>query len=244
MLWSGQDIAAAVTPYENRLYRVVEDQARDATSLLVDDGPELDRLETLLEAAKPSFPSGIPDNPALYLLTAPFRYRPENRGSRFRAPGTVPGVLYASEGERTALYEFIAWRLRFYLDSRNGLPSAPLPALAFAFTGRHDRAVDVRCDPFACDPAFADRADYALCQRFADEARSVGVGIILYRSVRDPHDAANAALLSWDAIDPHTRTTDTRPVKVAFKEDVVLILRGPLATTESVSHDALLGMTG
>lgn len=241
MSWNENDIAQALTTYSNTLYRFVEDQGPETTLLLVDSADEHDILEAALEETKPEFPIGVPIDPTYYLLTSPFRYQSEQYGSRFRAIGTDDGVLYAAEHERTALYEFVAWRLVFFLESPDAPPSSTIPAIAFSFKANHDKMVDLRNQPFANDTMFTHKTDYSTCQAFAAQARRVGAGIILYQSVRDPEQGANAALLNWDAINIDTDTPTGKNISLLFKPDVVLVISGPRGETQEIPHEVLLG---
>ncbi len=243
MPWTEDDIRANLTPYQHTLYRYVEDQGPETTLLLVDTAEEHDILEAALEESKPEFPPGVPVDPTYYLLTSPFRYQSEQYGSRFRPIGAEDGVLYAAENERTALYEFINWRLIFFLDSPDALPSGTIPAMSFSFKASHPRMIDLCVPPFKDDPHFTHPSDYSVCQSLAGKARTQDVGIILYQSVRDPELGANAALLTWDAIDNDSEATTGKTIKLLFKADMVLVISGPRGETLEIPHTQLLGET-
>src|SRR5690348_11205267 len=84
----------ALTPW-----RAVEGQDLVATMRLVDTIEEQDLLEQILEEGKPPAPVGL--SRLHYLIATPFRYPPQQHGSRFRAPAD-PGVFYAAESIRAA----------------------------------------------------------------------------------------------------------------------------------------------
>jgi hypothetical protein len=187
---------------------MVEAQHVAATMKLVDDRDEQDVLEALLDAAKPTPP---PATRGLdYLLATPWRYPPRHGGSRFRGAAD-PGVFYGAQTVRTAAAELGYWRWRFLLDAVDLERLDPVAHTAF----RADvatSAVDLRAPPFdACAAQWQHRDDYTATQRFAHVAREAGVGAIVYRSVRDPHEAWCVALLTPTAFaarrpDPRLQT--------------------------------------
>jgi len=239
MPWNNENIVAAQAPYRNSLYRFIEDQGPETTLLIVGSAEEHEILEAALEETKPEFPAGIPVDPAYYLLTSPFRYQSEQYGSRFRAIGAEAGVLYAAEQERTALYEFAAWRLTFFLDSPDAPPSSSIPAISFSFRAHHNRMIDLREKPFSEETLFSHKTNYSACQALAEEARKLDTGIILYQSIRDPQHGANVALLNWAAIDVYPDTTIGKAVKLLFKPNAVLVISGPRGETLEIPHSLL-----
>lgn len=178
-------------------WRVVEVQHRASTMRLVDTLAEQRLLEDLLEQGKPPLPEDAA--PLHYLLATPFRYpAPPPDGSRFRGVGD-PGVWYGATAVGTALAEVAYWRLRFLADSPATPDLPPVPHTAFR--------ADVAGPGFALtDAAFAPcRADwenpasYVQTQALARDARSAGVALIRYRSVRDPQHRSCLAVLSPNA---------------------------------------------
>ncbi|WP_418502561.1 RES family NAD+ phosphorylase [Flagellimonas sp.] len=240
MIWSQKDIIGGLKSYRNTLYRYVEDQGPETTLLLVDNADEHEILEAALEETKPEFPSGVPVEPAYYLLTSPFRYQTEEYGSRFREVGAQDGVLYASENVQTALYEFTAWRLEFFLDSPEAPPTSAIPAISFSFVADHQKMIDLREEPFSSQPLFTSKTDYSTCQLFAAKARECETGIILYQSVRDPEVGANAALLDWGAIVESPEIPTGKPIRLIFKSKVVLVTSGPRDEVIEIPHEQLL----
>lgn len=172
---------------------MVESQHVAATMKLVDTRDEQDLLETLLETSKPSQPeetTGLD-----YLLATPFRYAPLPGGSRFRGVND-PGVFYAAESERTAAAELGYWRWRFLRDSEDLDHIEPVAHTAFQVEV-DTLAIDLQRKPFDADTkVWVHPTDYGPTQQFARLVREADVGVILYRSVRDPQPAWCLALLT------------------------------------------------
>ena len=93
------------------------------------------------------------------------------------------------------------YRTLFYAES----PATPFPDdaaeyTAFAADLATPLALDLAAGPLAADSAlWTHPTDYAACQALADAARGLGVGILRYRSVRDPGGGANLAVLTCRA---------------------------------------------
>lgn len=161
---------------------------------LVDTLDEQAQLERLLESSKPPIPAAAAGHH--YLLATPFRYPPRHPGgSRFRS-ATDAGVFYGAAEVRTACAELGYWRWRFLMDSP-ALPSlAPVPHTLFRCRVA-GTTIDLRTAPLSRDAAlWTARDDYAYCQRVGTDARTAGIAIIRYRSVRDPRGGACAAVLT------------------------------------------------
>ncbi len=160
---------------------------------LVDTLAEQDLLENIIEESKPPVPadaSGLD-----YLLASPFRYTPFPPGSRFRS-ATDPGVYYGAASVRTAAAEVGYWRWRFLRETAGLDRLGPAPHTAFSVP-IDARTVDLRVPPFDRDAAvWAHRSDYRGTQAFARVAREADVGVIVYRSVRDPEPSWCAAVLT------------------------------------------------
>lgn len=193
------------------VWRLVEAQHRVSTMKLVDDTDEQALLENLLEETKPAYP---PECEGLdYLLKAPFRYGAAYpHGSRFRRAGKTPGVFYAAFEISTAIAEMAFYRLLFFAESpATPLPSNPAEYTAFAVPIDSGKILDLTAAPFDRNRvAWEDRLDYAACQSFAEVARSAGAEAIVYRSVRDPQEGLNIALLTASAFvatEPSERQT-------------------------------------
>jgi hypothetical protein len=192
-------LAAAAHRVSGTCWRIVEGQHHVATLALVDSLAEQQRLEQLIEATKPTLPEECRD--LHYLLSTPFRYRPYPAGSRFRRAGMTPGVYYAATAVEAAIAEAAFYRLLFFAES----PGTPWPASAAehtAFSVRYGsgKAIDLTRPPFARQRSrWMHPTDYGACQALADEARTIGIDVIRYASVRDPQHRPNVALLSCSA---------------------------------------------
>ncbi len=193
------------------VWRLVEAQHRVSTMKLVDDIDEQALLENLLEETKPAYP---PECEGLdYLLKTPFRYGAAYpHGSRFRRAGKTAGVFYAAFEISTAIAEMAFYRLLFFAESpATPLPSNPAEYTAFAVPIDSGKILDLTAAPFDRNRvAWEDRLDYAACQSFAEVARSAGAEAIVYRSVRDPQEGPNIALLTasaFAATEPSERQT-------------------------------------
>jgi hypothetical protein len=196
-IWTPAALSSEALPVSGRYWRLVEAQHHVSTLKLVDSLEEQALLEQLLEDSKPALP---PECAGLdYLLATPFRYGAVYpHGSRFRRAGRTLGVFYASERVETALAEMAFYRLLFFADS----PETPLPGnaaeyTAFAASIATDHAIDLTRPPLNRDrDAWSNPIDYGACQSLADAARAGGLEAIIYRSVRDPREGKNLALLT------------------------------------------------
>jgi hypothetical protein len=196
-IWTPAALSSELKPHESDCWRLVEAQYRVSTLKLTDTLAEQALLEELLEATKPRLP---PEAKALhYLMAAPFRYGAVYpRGSRFRRAGRTLGVFYGAERPRTAVAEMAFYRLLFYAESpETPWPTNPAEYTAFNAPTRSAKALDLSVSPLDRDQAFwTDLQNYAPCQTLADRARSAGVELIRYRSVRDPGRGCALALLT------------------------------------------------
>lgn len=191
--WTPGAVSSEARRRAETIWRIVEAQHTASTMKLVDTLTEQDLLEDIIEENKPPLPS---DTGGLdYLLASPFRYTPFPPGSRFRAVSD-PGVFYGAASVRTAAAEVGYWRWRF-LQETSGLERlGPAPHTAFSVP-IDARTVDLRVPPFDRDSAvWTDKKDYSGTQAFAQVARRADVGVIVYRSVRDPDPSWCAAVLT------------------------------------------------
>ncbi|MBX3146604.1 MAG: RES family NAD+ phosphorylase [Gemmatimonadales bacterium] len=182
-------------PVSGRLevWRAVEAQHVVATMALVDTADEQRVLEEILEAHKPAVPAEA--SRLHYLLFTPFRYPTSEFGSRFRAPHD-PGVFYGADAVRTACAEVGYWRWRFLMASPALPELEPREQTVFQVQLRGP-AIDLREPPYLRrQRIWTDPDDYTGCQAMARKARTKGVQIIRYRSVRDPEHGGCAAVLT------------------------------------------------
>ena len=198
--WTPDALESESKRYEGRGWRFVEAQHQVSTLKLVDTLEEQRILETLIEMTKPVVPEDC--RHLDYLLSTPFRYdaRPPT-GSRFRRSGHTRGAFYASEKSETAVAEIVFYRLLFFAES----PGTPWPREAVEYTGFSvalavNRFVDLTVPPLVAYRAtWIHPTDYEPCQELADAARSAGLTLIRYESVRDPHAGVNLAVLACKA---------------------------------------------
>lgn len=203
-IWTLDALRSEARAWAGPAWRFVEAQHRVSTLKLVDSLAEQAALEDILEATKPPLPE---ECRALdYLLATPFRYRPYPAGSRFRRAGLTPGVWYGAERPETAAAEMVFYRFLFYAES----PQTPFPDdaaeyTAFSATVATDAALDLTAGTLAAhEAAWTDPCDHTRCQALADDARTIGAGLIRYASVRDPAGGANLAVLTCRAFaSPH-----------------------------------------
>jgi hypothetical protein len=199
-MWTPDALASEARPWQGTVWRVVEAQARASTMKLVDNLVEQELLEGVLDRSKPAFPPAC--RGLHFLLATPFRYWPYPEGSRFRRAGQTDGCLYGADTPGTALAEQAFHRLLFFLEAPGtALPQTPLEHTAFSVEVRSDRVVDLAGAPLDRDAALWEHpTDYGPCQDLADAARPAGVGVIRYRSVRDPRRGMNVAALTPGAL--------------------------------------------
>jgi hypothetical protein len=189
-----EQLARAARRINAKPWRVVEAQHRASTMRLVDTLDEQRVLEDLIEASKPPVPAEAAH--LHYLLATPFRYpAPPPSGSRFRGIGD-PGVWYGATYVQTALAEVAYWRLRFLADSPATPDLPPVPHTAFrASVG--GTAIVLSDSSFAGQRRdWENPSSYEATQTLAHAARTAGVGLIRYRSVRDPVHRDGFAVLT------------------------------------------------
>jgi hypothetical protein len=178
------------------LWRAVEAQHRVSTMVLVDTLSEQELLERMLEESKPALQQG--QETLHWLLFTPFRYPPLPYGSRFRGP-TDPGVFYGADLVRTACAELGYWRWRLLMDSPDLTAIDPMQQTLFR-TPMQGTAIDLTHPPLSRQhKQWTDPSDYSACQRLARKARSAGIQMIRYQSVRDPGHGSCTAVLTHAA---------------------------------------------
>lgn len=192
--WTPTALASEARSWAGRGWRAVEAQHRVSSMHLArGDLGDQALLEDILEAAKPPSPPAVAD--LHWLLATPFRYRPGQAGSRFRARH-APGVFYGAEARATACAETGWWRLKFWLDSA-GLAGrrAHMELTLFEFHAAHPRHLDLLAPPFvAVRERWTAIDDYAPTQALAAGAREADIGVIRYESVRHPGGVCLAVL--------------------------------------------------
>lgn len=190
---AAERLACAARPLALDAWRVVEGQHQIATRKLVDSDAEHLVLEAAIDSAKPAPPPSA--GHLHYLLTTPFRYPPLRHGSRF---GTrfARGIWYGARSVRTALAEVAYYRVVFLEGTRAALPRLELQLTAFVARIRTARGVDLTRAALAASVSqVSSRTSYVASQRLGRSAREVGIGVLLYRSARDPDGGTAVAVL-------------------------------------------------
>jgi len=195
--WTPAALSREAIPSSGLCWRFVEAQHLVSTTRLTDTLAEQQRLEAIIEDAKPRVPEEC--RHLHYLLFTPFRYgAPYPKGSRFRRAGLTPGVFYGSETPETAATEIAFSRLLFFAES----PAIPWPTTSAQFTAFSveaitGRAIDLSLPPFrSLRSTWLNLTDYEACQQLADAARSAAIEVIKYESARDPRGGKNIAILT------------------------------------------------
>ena len=179
--------------YQGTVFRLVEAQHRISTSRLTDSLADEERLERLIEQAKPALPEKA--RGLHYLLATPFRYG-HRSPSRFRKAGERQGIFYASESSKTCIVEMAYWRLRFFADSPDALlPTTTTEYLMFSIGLATERALDLTLPPFVKQRwKWVNKRSWDACQGLGALARAIDTQLIRYESARDEDGGVNVAL--------------------------------------------------
>lgn len=198
-IWTQDALRSNAKPFTETFWRCVEAQYLVSTLALVDTLGEQHLLEDILEDTKPSAPEEC--RRLHYLYMTPFRYGLYPKGSRFRKAGATPGVFYASAEPKTAVIETAFHMLLFYTDSPSTpFPKKPTEHTVFDVPIEATSAIDLTADPFVSErELWRAPTDYSACQELEERARSGGIDLILYGSVRDPNEGLNGAILKCSA---------------------------------------------
>jgi hypothetical protein len=207
-MWTPDALRSELRTYSLDIWRAVETQYKASTMRLTDTLEEQTLLEDVLNRSKPPIPEECAG--FHYLIYTPFRYAPYPVGSRFRRAGQREGVFYGSEKIETAVAEIAFYRLLFFVESPDSiLPSAPVEHTVFSVGCASKRLIDLTSPPLVRDvDLWTDPTNYGPCQALADSARTAGVEMIRYESVRDPEGNANCAVLSPPAFSDHRAKTE------------------------------------
>jgi hypothetical protein len=184
-VWDDAWFATRITLQQMQAWRGVEAQHIVATMRLVDTLEEQALLESLLERSKPPLPQAPTATAAKhYLLTTPFRYRPQH-GSRFRRAGTL-GVWYGAATLQTACAEVAYWRWRFLMDSAGLQAQELLTEHSFFQAQIEGLAINLAAPPWLeAREQWVHPLNYQATQAVAEQARAHGVQWLAYESVRD-----------------------------------------------------------
>lgn len=216
--WTPHAVLSEAFAWRGLAWRMVEAQHVASTMKLVDTAAEQNILEALLDYSKPAYP----DTTAKldYLLATPFRYPTRKGGSRFRGPND-PGVFYGAESVATAAAELGYWRWKFLLDAPALTHIEPVAHTAFQVALKA-QTVDLRQPPFNTDARWTHKTDYGPTQTFAQLARSVDLGCIIYQSVRSPQPVWCIAVLKPEAFAQHKPKPETQTWWLAVSQQEVI----------------------
>lgn len=203
-------------------WRGVEAQHVVSTMRLVDSPEEQTELERLLEGSKPSLPAMRVLKH--YLLSTPFRYRPQHP-SRFRRAGTL-GLWYGAEDLFAACAEVAYWRHRFILDSVALVNTELLTEHTFFQALVNGSAIDLMNAPWvAASAVWTHGSDYTETQAVAEAARDRGVQWICYESVRAPGRRC-AAVLDVEALEMVAPDTAKQTWHCKASRESVMLVNG------------------
>ncbi len=226
-IWTRCGAGANAGPLAARAHRCVEAQHVVGTRKLVDSAAEHERLEALIERAKPPLPREPAFEGLHYLLATSFRYPPLRHGSRFGAR-SERALWYGAERRRTAFAEVAYYRLVFLDGTAAELGPVSVEVTLFEVPVGTDRGVDLTAPPFAAFEAqISSPVSYAESQALGAAMRADGVLAFRYRSARDRERGTNLALFdpaAFGAKRPSRLTawhcTATRAGVEVFRKDV------------------------
>ena len=231
-IWTPHAVLSNSFLWESIAWRIVEAQHVASTMKIVDTADEQILLEKLLEGNKPDYVRGTEHLD--YLLATPFRYPTRKGGSRFRS-FSEPGVFYAAESIKTAAAETGYWRWRFLQDALDLDQIEPVAHTAFQISVRA-KVVDLRKEPFVSDGAWLSKTNYEPTQAFSRTAREVGLGGIIYQSVRNPEPSWCVAILAPDAFSDNKPNPIMQTWWLLVKQDEVVWRRDDQAIIFKASY--------
>jgi hypothetical protein len=175
-------------------WRAVESQHVASTRKLVDSDDEQQVLESLIDTAKPPWPSGRRFAGLHYLLATPFRHPPLRYGSRF---GTrqARGIFYCAQAQATVFAEKAYYVLLFLEGTDASIEPFARPLTVFQTRISTKKGADLTRPPF---DAYTDRisspVSYRDSQPLGASMREVGIAAFRFVSARDPERGANLGL--------------------------------------------------
>lgn len=221
-IWEACNESSPPHEVANQLVRVVESQEQIATTHLVDNSLEDQRLlEEMLDDSKPPIHAAWQET-YHYLLYTPFRYPPLEYGSRF-GTRSEPSLFYGSLETKTAFAETAYYRLLFWYD----MTVAPASTLLtqhtlFGISYRSKKAIQLHQTPYVnYRDEISNPGDYQTSQTLGAAMRESGVELFEYNSARQK-EGINVALFSPE----HFQSTEpefTRQCMCETKDDSVII---------------------
>lgn len=181
-------------PIDDIFYRMVVQNAKNATAKVTDSLEELELLETLVFNSRTALP---PNDFRDYhsLLVTPFYTPPFPGGSRFGGEQD-PGVFYCAAELSTVAAERGYYAYRFSMDALE-FDNPIQTAHTLITVAISTQMVDVRLPPFKRNQdIFLDKENYIPTQAFANLVRNTEVNAIQYASVRNPTKGICLALLN------------------------------------------------
>jgi len=194
--------AAAETPLDGTVLRLVQQQGIDSLGPLVDDLDQLARLETLVEASKPPAPvSQQPNTPRHLLLVTPFRYPPLRHGSRFGSR-QERGIFYGSRCRQGALVEGAYYGLLFWegMAERPPEPIRRRQTLFSVLIGSERSLRHQNLNDLAVQAALRHPSYYGPTQRLGSWMRAGGVEAFEYLSARSQAPLVQVSVFSPSAL--------------------------------------------
>jgi RES domain len=183
-LWQASWVAEHYNPLTMEAWRGVETQHIAATLRLVDNNAEQDLLESLLDSSKPPYPPKADNLP--YLLSTPFRYKPQ-QASRFRR-AHESGLWYGAASVYAVCAELAYWRMRFVQDSAGLVKTEVLTQHTLFQATVQGEAIDLTAKPWTqAHTVWAHPSDYTGSHALGSLIRDQDtVQWIRYESVRAP----------------------------------------------------------
>lgn len=176
-------------------WRAVESQHVTSTRKLVDSDDEQQILETLIDTAKPLWPSGRRFIGLHYLLATPFRHPPLRYGSRF---GTrrERGIFYCAEAQPTVFAEKAYYVLLFLEGTAADIEPLTRPLTVFQVRISTKKGADLTRAPFdTFTEQISSPSSYRDSQPLGRAMREAGIAAFRFTSARDPLGGANLGLI-------------------------------------------------
>jgi hypothetical protein len=172
----------------------VESQHVTSTRKLVDSDDEQQVLESLIDTAKPTWPTGRRFVGLHYLLATPFRHPPLRYGSRF-GTRAERGIFYCAERQATVFAEKAYYVLLFLEGTEADIEPLTRPLTVFQVRISTKKGADLTRAPF---DAYMDRisspVSYQDSQPLGASMREAGIAAFRFTSARDPERGSNVGL--------------------------------------------------